>query len=237
MSAPTETQPARPAGNRILAIDGPAGAGKSTVAARMAARFGLVNLETGAMYRAFAWKALAHGADLDCEPALAPLTASTRIDLLPGPDGNRVVLDGEDVSGRLRTAEVAGAASRVSVHPSVRAWLVGLQQRMGAALPPGARGVVMEGRDIGTVVFPEASIKIFLLASAEARAERRLLQEDSLDRAATLRAIRARDARDAGRAASPLHPADDAVRIDSTALGLEDVVERVAALVRARWGL
>ncbi len=236
MSALSEENASSPA-NRIVAIDGPAGAGKSTVAARTAARFGLLNLETGAMYRAFAWKALGAGIDLDRAKELEALAAATRIELLPGPDGNRVLLDGVDVAARLRTAEVAGAASRVSVHPAVRAWLVGLQQKLGAALPSGARGLVMEGRDIGTVVFPEASVKVFLLASAEARADRRFLQEASGDRAVILAEIAARDARDSGRAESPLRAAEDAVRIDSTALGLDEVVERVAALVRERWGL
>ncbi len=226
--------------NRILAIDGPAGAGKSTVAANMARRFRLLNIETGAMYRAFALKALETGAALEDSDALARLARQTRIELAPGIEANRVLLDGADVSARLRTPEVTAAASRVSVHAPVRTWLVGLQQRLGLALPPGVRGVVMEGRDIGTAVFPEASVKVFLFASPEARMGRRLEQDDPAepsDPQAVLAAMRARDQRDSSRAESPLRPADDAVCIDSTELSLPEVVEQVAALVEARWGL
>lgn len=220
-------------GNHILAIDGPAGAGKSTVARAMASRFGLLNIETGAMYRAFALGALRRGLDPEDGAALARLAAKTRLTLV---DGGRVLLNGEDVTGALRTPEAASAASRVSVHAPVRAWLVGLQQALGRAMPPGARGVVMEGRDVGTVVFPEASLKVFLEASPEARAHRRLRQEDGADRAEVLRDMAARDRRDRSRAVSPLAAAEDAVVIDSTALSLEEVIARVEALVRARWG-
>lgn len=222
--------------NRILAIDGPAGAGKSTIAARMAERFGLLKVETGAMYRAFALKALEAGLALDDSEALTDLSEHTAIELLPAPTGNQVLLDGEDVTVRLRTIAISEAASQVSVHSPVRAWMVRLQQAMGRAVP---QGIVMEGRDIGTVVFPEASMKIFLSASAEARTERRLAQEngvtDTTDAASLLAAMRARDARDQARAESPLRPAEDAVTIDSTALTLDQVVEQVAALVAARW--
>ena len=224
--------------NRILAIDGPAGAGKSTIAGRMSARFGLLHIETGAMYRAFALQALRHGTDPDDGTSLARLARETRLELSPGdPAGNRVLLDGEDVTAMLRTPEAAAAASRVSVHAPVRAWLVGLQQGLGRALPPGVHGVVMEGRDIGTVVFPDATLKVFLQASPQARAERRLQQETGASRIQVLQELAARDRRDAGRAESPLRAAEDAVLIDSTALGLEEVVERVAALVRSRWRL
>ncbi len=230
--------PARETGlgrrNRILAIDGPAGAGKSTIAARMAARFGLLNLETGAMYRAFALQAMATGTALDDSEALTRLSERTTIDLLPGTGGNRVLLDGVDVSARLRTPEISAAASRVSVHGPVRAWMVRLQQALGAG---AADGLVMEGRDIGTVVFPEASLKVFLSASAEARTERRLAQEQGGDAGAVLAAIRERDERDRARAESPLRPAADAVTIDSTALSLDGVTARVEALVVERWGL
>ncbi len=220
--------------NHILAIDGPAGAGKSTVARAMAARFGLLNIETGAMYRAFALGALRRGVDPEDGPALARLTAETRLTL---ENGGRVLLDGEDVTGAMRTPVITSAASRISVHAPVRAWLVGLQQALGRALPPGAHGVVMEGRDIGTVVFPEATLKVFLQASPEARAERRLRQENGGNRAAMLQELAARDRRDQTRTASPLAAAEDAVVIDSTTLGLPEVIARVEALVRARWHL
>ena len=224
------------AGNRILAIDGPAGAGKSTVAARMAEQFGLLNIETGAMYRAFALKALSRGTALDDPSALTELSRGTAIELAPG---GRVLLDELDVTDRLRAPAVSVAASRVSVHAPVRAWLVRQQQALGVSLPPGAHGLVMEGRDIGTVVFPEAGIKVFLHASPEARGERRLAQSGGTGATpqAVVEAIRERDERDSSRQASPLRPADDAVSIDSTALTLNEVVERVAALVRERWGL
>ena len=141
----------------IIAIDGPAGAGKSTVARHLAAHFGLLNLESGAMYRAFALKALSQSISPDDAGALTSLASQTRIELEPTPTGNRVLLDGADVTAELRDPTVTQAASRVSVHPAIRHWLVGLQRAMGEQ-----GGVVMEGRDIGTVVFPDADLKFFL---------------------------------------------------------------------------
>ncbi len=158
----------------VVAIDGPAGAGKSTVAAHLARRFGLLNLETGAMYRALALKTTQHGVDPDDEAAVLSLVDDTRIALEPQPEGNRVMLDGEVVTSRLREPEVTAVASRVSVHPRVRHWMVEQQRQMGVA-----GGVVMEGRDIGTVVFPDAEIKIFLDAAAEVRGRRRFRQTGS----------------------------------------------------------
>ena len=231
--------PPQPPQNRILAIDGPAGAGKSTIAARMAARFGLLHIETGAMYRAFALRALRAGVALGDAPALGVLSRQTVIELLPAATGNRVLLDGVDVTGQLRTAEIAEAASEVSVHAPIRSWMVQQQQQLGAA---ARQGIVMEGRDIGTVVFPEASLKIFLFASPEARTVRRLAQatpaaHPAQNAQAVLAAIRARDERDRSRAESPLRQAEDAVAIDSTQLSLEDVTARIATLVRERWHL
>jgi cytidylate kinase len=225
---------------RIVAIDGPAGAGKSTIAARVAERFGLLKLETGAMYRAFALKVLRCGLDPDDASALEGLSQGTRVTLEPAPVGNRVLLDGSDVTAELRDPEVTQAASRVSVHPRIRAWMVGLQRDLGE------RGnVVMEGRDIGTAVFPDADVKVFLDASPEARSLRRYEQEGtdsagSLDStapepAAVLEEMRRRDERDRNRAQSPLRPAPDAVIIDSTYLTLDQVTEQVAALIIARW--
>jgi CMP/dCMP kinase len=227
----------------IVAIDGPAGAGKSTVARALAQRFGLLNLESGAMYRAFALKALAAGVATNDAAALDALAHATQVRLEPGLDGNRVLLDGADVTSQLRTPQITAAASEVSVHPPIRRWLVRLQQALGAQ-----GNVVMEGRDIGTVVFPHAPVKIFLDASPEKRGERRYEQNRAADQdvqqtrgtavatqlpTKVLEEIRERDRRDRTRADSPLRPAADATIIDSTDLTLEQVIERAAALVEA----
>ena len=236
----------------IVTIDGPAGAGKSTVARALAQRFGLLNLESGAMYRAFAFKALHSRVSTTDAVALEALTHATQVRLESGSEGNRVLLDGADVTGQLRTPQITAAASEVSVHPPIRRWLVGLQQALGAQ-----GNVVMEGRDIGTVVFPHAPVKIFLDASPEKRGERRYEQTRNDDQtrgvglndqqqggvavatqlpatvfpATVLEEIRERDRRDRTRKDSPLRPADDAVIVDSTDLSLEQVIERAAALV------
>ncbi|QNI31078.1 (d)CMP kinase [Alloacidobacterium dinghuense] len=214
----------------IVAIDGPAGAGKSTVAGKLAADFGLLNLETGAMYRAFALKAIENGVPSDDAAALEKLAAETSIGLEATPAGNRVLLDGSDVTARVRDAAVTQAASQVSVHPAIRSWMVDLQRKLGEK-----GGVVMEGRDIGTVVFPDADIKIFLDASPEARGERRFEQSGKVTtQESILKEIRERDQRDRNRAQSPLRPAPDAVVIDSTDLTLEEVVNKVQDLITAR---
>jgi cytidylate kinase len=216
----------------IVAIDGPAGAGKSTVARHLARHFGLLNLETGAMYRAFALKALRADLSLDGGEALEALAAQTVIRLEPGDEHNRVLLDGEDVTFLLRNQMVTDAASRVSVFPAIRAWMVSLQQQLGAE-----GGVVMEGRDIGTVVFPQAEVKIFLDAAPEVRGLRRYDQlgpAPPVQPEEVIRDLRARDARDRNRADSPLKPAADAVLLDSTALTLEEVVQAAEAVVAAR---
>ncbi len=215
----------------IIAIDGPAGAGKSTVARHLAQHFGLLNLESGAMYRAFALKAILNDQDFDDAAALERLAAETSVTLRPERGGNRVLLDGSDVTERIRDADVTQGASRVSVHPAIRAWLVGLQRELGRA-----GGVVMEGRDIGTVVFPDADLKVFLDASPEARSQRRYEQNGGdpagSDQRAISKELRERDERDRNRADSPLRPAPDAVVIDSTAMPLDEVLARIEELVR-----
>ena len=217
----------------IIAIDGPAGAGKSTVAKHLAAHFGLLNLETGAMYRAFALKAVRAGVALENAAALQNLASTTAILLEPTSNGNRVLLDGVDVTGQIRDTEVTQAASRVSVHPAIRAWMVDLQREMGRK-----GGVVMEGRDIGTVVFPDADLKFFLDASPEARSQRRYEQAGTATAVATPEVIskelRERDERDRNRAESPLRAAPGAVIIDSTSLTLDEVLARIEAIVRER---
>jgi len=221
-----------PRKNIIVAIDGPAGAGKSTIARHLARHFGLLNLETGAMYRAFALKALRAGLPLDESKGLETLAHETTIRLEPGDEHNRVLLDDEDVTGLLRNQTVTEAASRVSVFPAIRAWMVRLQQSVAAE-----GGVVMEGRDIGTVVFPHAEVKIFLDAAPEVRGLRRFDQlgpQPSVQPEEVIRDLRARDERDRNRAESPLKPAADAVLLDSTNMTLQQVVDTAEAIVAAR---
>jgi cytidylate kinase len=231
MSAGSLSSP-NPVRKFIVAIDGPAGAGKSTVARHLAQHFGLLNLETGAMYRAFAFKALRTGLPLNESAGLESLAAETSIRLEPGEGGNRVLLDGEDVTGLIRNQTVTDAASQVSVWPAIRAWMVCMQQEMGAR-----GGVVMEGRDIGTVVFPQAEVKIFLDAAPEVRGLRRYDQlgpKPTIQPQEVIRDLHARDERDRNRADSPLKPAPDAVLLDSTNLTLEEVVAAAEAIVAAK---
>jgi len=218
----------------VIAIDGPAGAGKSTLAAHLARRFGFLNLETGAMYRALALKALNTQTALDDEAALVRLTDATQIVLEPRPnDTNRVLLDGTDVTRRIREKDVSEAASQVSVHPRVRAWMVDRQRTMGQQ-----GGVVMEGRDIGTKVFPDAELKIFLDAQDEIRSQRRYLESagsnDAPTPEAVLAAVRDRDSRDRNRTASPLQPAPDAIHLDTSGLTLEQVCALAEEMVAAK---
>lgn len=220
----------------IVAIDGPAGAGKSTVAAHLARTFGLLNLETGAMYRALALKALRNHVVVTDGAAVLALTHNTAITLEPTASGNRVLLDGEDVTTSLRNPDVTQAASQVSVHGPVRVWMVNAQRSLGLAAPTG---VVMEGRDIGTVVFPDADVKIFLDASVEARGNRRFAQQPATEsKEDLLRDMRERDKRDRERTESPLRPAEDAVLIDTTGMTLDQVLERAVDIVEnitRRW--
>ena len=207
----------------VIAIDGPAGAGKSTVARRVAAGLGFTYLDSGAMYRCVALAALERGADLD-DAGLGSLARSLAIGL----DGERVELDGRDVSAAIRAPEVTEAASRVSVHLSVREAMVAAQRRLIAV-----GRYVAEGRDIGTVVSPDAPLKVFLTASDEERARRRAVQSGE-DPAAVLAAQRERDRRDETREHSALRAAPDAVEVDTTGLGLQEVVDRIVALARER---
>jgi CMP/dCMP kinase len=220
-----DTQPRK----LIIAIDGPAGAGKSTIASRLARKLGYINLESGAMYRALALKAIQWDISFDDEAALLKLAENSRIRLEPTLGGNRVLLDGIDVSSRVRERDVTEAASRVSIHPKVREWMVARQREMGEH-----GGVVMEGRDIGTKVFPDADLKIFLDADPVIREQRRLDQHKIKGPSAESIAaeLRERDRRDRTRAASPLIPAPDAVVLDSTNMSEDEVLHRVEALVQ-----
>jgi CMP/dCMP kinase len=230
-SSDNATNPAAPRTRPVIAIDGPAGAGKSTLAAHLARRFGFLNLETGAMYRALALKAIDGDLGFDDEDALVGVAAHTRIALEPQLEGNRVLLDGVDVSRRVRDTDVTAAASKVSVHPRVRVWMVEQQRLLGVK-----GGVVMEGRDIGTVVFPDAEVKIFLDAAPEVRGNRRYRQaapeQPRITEEAVIQELKARDERDRNRAESPLRPAPDAVILDSTTMTLAQVLQAAETIVR-----
>ncbi|MBK5221187.1 MAG: (d)CMP kinase [Thermoleophilia bacterium] len=208
----------------VIAIDGPAGAGKSTVARAVAAELGITYLDSGAMYRCVALAAVEAGADLDDGEALTALAAGLDIEL----DGRRVLLGERDVSTAIREPRVTAAASRVSVHPGVREAMVARQRQLIAAAD-----YVAEGRDIGTVVSPDSPLKVFLTASDEERARRRAAETGD-DFAFVLDAQRRRDARDTEREHGALRPAEDAVELDTTGLGLEEVVGRVVALAKDR---
>jgi len=208
----------------VIAIDGPAGAGKSTVARGVAGELGVTYLDSGAMYRCVALVALHCGADLDDGEAAGALAEGLEIDF----DGRRMLLDGDDVSDEIRSPEVSAAASHVSVHPRVREAMVARQRQLIAAAD-----YVAEGRDIGTVVSPDSPLKVFLTASDEERARRRAA-ETGEDFAAVLAAQRQRDARDTEREHGALRAADDAVELDTTGLSQDEVVDRVVALARER---
>jgi CMP/dCMP kinase len=254
-SAPATPPETKKRQRPVIAIDGPAGAGKSTLAAHLARRFGFLNLETGAMYRALALKAIENDYAFDEEAPLMDLATHTRITLEPQLEGNRVLLDGMDVSRRIRETDVTSAASQVSIHPHLRAWMVQQQRVLGQA-----GGVVMEGRDIGTAVFPDAEVKIFLDAAPEVRGNRRFRQaapeshttqptdrqnsarqapdpvtaeQQRTSEEAILRDLKERDYRDRHRAESPLQPAADAVILDSTAMTLEQVLAKAEEIVRS----
>jgi CMP/dCMP kinase len=219
--------------NLIIAIDGPVGSGKSTLARRVAELMGYVYIDTGAMYRALALKAVRGGLSFDRDRDLETLARGTRIDLKALDGTQQVFLDGEDVTTAIRTPEVSQAASKIAVVSGVRHVLVAEQRRAGQQ-----GGVVMEGRDIGSVVFPDADLKIFLTASPEVRAERRYREhqqkDDSIDLARTLVEIHERDQRDRERTTSPLVRAPDAVVVDSTAMEAEEVARLVVMLANGR---
>ena len=216
-----------------IAIDGPAGAGKSTVARRVAQELGLTYVDTGAMYRALAWAVLLNNIDPEDADAVTRLAQSLEVELQTTADGTLAAVNGRDVSDAIRTPEISNLTSPLSALPGVRAEMAGRQKRMGAA-----GGVVMEGRDIGTVVMPDAPVKVFLTASPERRARRRFLElaEKGLapDEQTLLREIQMRDARDGSRDTAPMVAAPDALILDTDDLTADEVVARIVLLARQK---
>lgn len=216
-----------------MTIDGPAGAGKSTVARELATRLGYLYLDTGALYRAVAWKVRSAGVKPEDEEAVARLLQSLQVTMAQQDDGMHVAVDGRDVTAEIRTPEISAIASQVSAIPAVRDWLLPVQRRMGAA-----GGVVAEGRDLGTRVFPGADAKFFLDADVQTRARRRQRDLADTGQSATLERTRedleTRDRRDRSRAIAPLVPAADAEVIDSSSLTVEQVVDRMLQTIAAK---
>jgi cytidylate kinase len=218
----------------IVAIDGPAGTGKSSTSKAVAAKLGLGYLDTGAQYRALTWWMLANGVDVNDPAAVATAAAKPAVVSGTDPAAPVITVDGADVSGPIRTREVTAAVSAVSAVPEVRARITDLQRSIAAAADPG---IVVEGRDIGTTVLPDADVKIFLTAAPAVRAARRngeLAGGEAADLAATQAALARRDAADSSRTTSPLAKADDAVEVDTSELTLEQVVECVVTLVEEK---
>ncbi|QTM99673.1 (d)CMP kinase [Sediminibacillus dalangtanensis] len=214
-----------------IAIDGPAAAGKSTVAKLIAEELSYIYIDTGAMYRALTYKALQKDIDLEDEQALLQLLQQTTIDLQQSNNGQSVLVDGEDVTREIRGQQVTGQVSVVAKHPAVRKEMVARQKALAAK-----RGVVMDGRDIGTHVLPDAEVKIFLVASVQERAERRHKENQEKGFASDLeelkREIEKRDQLDSEREASPLIKAEDAVEIDTTSLSIQGVTDRILEVVK-----
>lgn len=216
-----------------IAMDGPVGAGKSSIASAVARALGILHLDTGAMYRAVGLAAIRKGIDLGNEQAVTELCSSLNLTVACGDNGQRTMIDGEDVSALIRTPEVSMAASTVGRYAGVRKAMVSLQRKLAAQTP-----MLMDGRDICTVVLPEAPVKIFLTASAEERARRRWLEMtqkgDTTPYETVLADLRARDEQDMNREVDPLRPAEDAVIVDSTNLDFDGVVNAILKIVKEK---
>ena len=213
-----------------VAVDGPAGSGKSTVAKAIARELGIIYVDTGAMYRTVAYDCIQKGVDLSSEAAVAACLEEMKMEILPEEGGQRILLNGEDITAKIRTPEIGKGASQVAVYGSVRSRLTQMQQELAAE-----HSVIMDGRDIGTVVLPQAEVKIYLDAGVEERARRRVGELEQQGRTADLETIKkeiqARDENDMNRALNPLRCAEDAVRLDSTGLGIEEVKEKILSCI------
>lgn len=226
----------------VVAIDGPSGSGKSSTSRGVARALGLEYLDTGAMYRAMAWFMVQQGVDVADPAAVAALAGRPAVTSTTSPDAPTIAVDGVDVSGPIRGAAVTAAVSQVAAVPEVRARMVAVQRQAVADARARGRGIVVEGRDIGSVVLPDATAKIYLTADAAARAERRALEDagrsgtsapEAADIEATAASLAERDRIDSGRPVSPLTMAEGAVHVDGTFLTLEQVIDRVVGIVRA----
>jgi cytidylate kinase len=220
----------------VIAMDGPAGSGKSTVARRVASALGVRYLDTGAMYRALTWWLLGRQVDLTDTAAVLARLSEPQITVGTDPAAPEIAVDGQDVSGPIRTREVSNSVSTVAAIPQVRQRLIGMQRDIIATTTAAGEGIVAEGRDIGTVVAPDAAVKVYLTASEDVRAERRSADLAG-DPAATVDTTRREQARRDQRDAAQMAPAEDAVEIDTSALGLDEVVRRVVEMARARQGV
>lgn len=216
----------------IVAIDGPAGSGKSTVARMLAQRLRFTHIDTGALYRGVAYLAVQKKANLEDESAVVNSVQGAQLEFRITPEGNTLHINGENVGRKIRSEEISRASSKVSAYPGVRNVLLGLQRDLGKS-----GGVVLEGRDIGTVVFPQAEVKVFLTASIEARAERRALELSAKGELVNLDRVQAemaqRDKQDSERAVAPLKQAPDAVLVDTSAMSIESVLDRLESLVKS----
>ncbi|MDG5470662.1 (d)CMP kinase [Jeotgalibacillus sp. ET6] len=222
--------------NIRIALDGPAAAGKSTIAKRLAEKLGFIYIDTGAMYRTLTYKAIQQNIDVENEEELTKLLLNTHIELIPGETGQRVFLDGQEVTEKIRSNEVTSQVSMTAKHKSVRAEMVRRQQKL---VEDG--GIVMDGRDIGTHVIPDAEVKVFMVASVEERARRRFEDHKNHGIKSSLeglqKEIAERDHLDSTRAESPLRKAQDAVELDTTSMKIDEVVETIMHLVNTRGGL
>jgi cytidylate kinase len=218
----------------VIAIDGPAGSGKTTVAMEVTRKLGIYHIDTGAMYRALALVAIKKGIDISDENSVKKMLDDVKLEYIPEKDGYELYLDGDEVSDKIRTKKVTKASSDISVHASVREYMVPIQRKLG-----GKYDIVMEGRDIGTVVFPDAQVKVYLTASLLERTRRRMKQDgisySPTGFKKTMDDIEERDENDSNRAFAPLRPARDAKIIDTTCLSFDDVVNMVTEEVRRAW--